>query len=73
MKLQKQKCPSGNSERWLHSNEMFIAIMGSQDPNDSWESSLIPQGFTGVATSESNKYKESNRTTQGMVPLRNRH
>jgi len=24
-KTKKQKCPSGNSERWLHSNEPFIA------------------------------------------------
>jgi hypothetical protein len=51
----KEKCSSVVGERWLHSNEMFIAVVGSQDPHDSCERSLIPQGLIGEASSKSNK------------------
>ena len=48
----KQKCPSGISERWLHSNEPFIASIRSQVWRYSYQKPLFPQGRVGTAVSK---------------------
>ena len=42
--INKDKCLSVVDNRSLHSNELFIALIGSQALHDFHESSLIPQG-----------------------------
>ena len=45
IKIIKEKCPSVVDNRSLHSNELFIAMVGSQARHDFHESSLNPQGL----------------------------
>ncbi len=51
----KEKCPSVVDNRSLHSNELFIAMVGSQTRHDFHESSLNPQGLIGGALSKSDE------------------
>ncbi len=51
----KEKCPSVVNDRSFPSNEMFIAIIGSQARYDFHESSLTSQGLIGGAPSKSDE------------------
>ena len=51
----KEKCPSVVDNRSLHSNELFIAMVGSQARHDFHESSLASQGLIREASLRSDE------------------